>query len=173
MVGTIEPRKNHAAVLRIARRMASSRVPIVIVGRPGWGTDAEVQTLRRLHGEGIVVWLDDFADDELPGLYASSRGVLYPSWTEGFGLPVLEALAAGKPVVTGNDPVFREIGGDHVVQIDPADDQALLNAVAMLAAIPYDDAAASARRARAAHFGWERSATMLVEFIRDIEEFHR
>ncbi len=173
MVGTIEPRKNHAAVLRATARRTRAGLPVVVVGRPGWGTDDEVAELRRLRQAGRVVWLDDFADHLLPGLYAASTGVLYPSWTEGFGLPVLEALAAGKPVVTGNDLVFREVGGDQVVMIDPADDDALLEAMNALEEAPQDERAVAARRTRAAHFGWDRSVRMLVEFIRDIEEFHR
>ena len=170
MVGTIEPRKNHEGVVRAMALRKEAGLPLVIVGRPGWGTHDVARSLRELHESGSVVWLDDFPDERLPGLYASSQGVLYPSWTEGFGLPVLEALAAGRPVVTGNDPVFSEVGGHFVTQVDPGDAEALLEAIRLLETQPLDTYAQAARRAHAAQYSWGHSVTMLARWIRRIEE---
>lgn len=167
MVGTIEPRKNHAGVLRAVERHPEG-LPVVIVGREGWATDDTVRRIRDLVAAGRVVWLDDFGDQELPGLYAASRGVLYPSWTEGFGLPVLEALATGRPVVTGDDAVFREVAGDLGAFVDPADDDALLEAIRAIEVSEESDEAANARRQHAAQYGWDQPVTVLREWIRQV-----
>lgn len=167
MVGTIEPRKNHAGVLRAIERHPDG-LPLVVVGREGWASQDVVDGLRALGASGRVVWLDNFGDHELPNLYAASRAVLYPSWTEGFGLPVLEALATGRPVVTGDDAVFSEVAGSFARQVDPADDDALLNAVRELEAPEEGDEAANARRQHAAQYGWDQPVTVLRGWIRQI-----
>ncbi|HYH11114.1 MAG TPA: glycosyltransferase family 1 protein [Thermomicrobiales bacterium] len=173
MVGTVEPRKNHQGVLRAIERAGAGGLKLVVVGRPGWGTDDVARSLRELHGAGRIVWLDDFLDEQLPGLYAASRLVLYPSWTEGFGLPVLEGLATGRPVITGSDPVFREVGGQYVTVVEPGDDDALLAAIETLSEEPADQDVAAARRAHAAQYGWDRSVTMLANWLRQIQGTHR
>jgi len=167
MVGTIEPRKNHAGVLRALERHPDG-LPLVVVGREGWASASVVEGLRALEAADRVRWLDDFGDHELPGLYAASRGVLYPSWTEGFGLPVLEAMAAGRPVVTSDDAVFAEIAGDLVRRVDPADDDALLDAIRELETPEEGDEAANARRLHAAQYGWDQPVTVLRDWIRQI-----
>jgi glycosyltransferase involved in cell wall biosynthesis len=167
MVGTIEPRKNHAGVLRAIERHPDG-LPLVIVGRAGWATSDVVEGIRGLSAAGRLVWLDDFGDRELPGLYAASRGVLYPSWTEGFGLPALEALATGRPVVTGNDAVFREVAGSIAHIVDPGDDDALLEAIRAIEVLEEGDEAANTRRQHAAQYGWDQPVTVLREWIQDI-----
>ncbi len=167
MVGTIEPRKNHAGVLRAIERHPDG-LPLVVVGREGWASADVVENLRTLSAAGRVIWLSDFGDQELPGLYAASRGVLYPSWTEGFGLPVLEALATGRPVVTGDDAVFQEVAGSLARQVDPADDDALLEAIRELETPEESDEAANARRQHAAQYGWDQPVTVLRDWIRQI-----
>lgn len=173
MVGTIEPRKNHETVLRALARLRSDAPALVVVGRPGWGTGAIDRTMRSMHERGEIVWLDDFPDAQLPGLYAASTLVLYPSWTEGFGLPVLEGLATGRPVIAGNDPVFREVGGSHVTMVDPGDPDALAAAIEAVVSDTEEPGVAADRRAHAAHYGWNRSVTMLASWLRHIQGAHR
>ncbi len=167
MVGTVEPRKNHAGVLRAIERHPDG-LPLVIVGREGWAAGDVVDRIRALETSRRVIWLDDFGDHELPGLYAASRGVLYPSWTEGFGLPVLEALATGRPVVAGADDVFREVAGSLARLVDPADDDALLDAIQAVETAEEGDEAEDARRRHAAQYGWDQPVTALREWIRQV-----
>ena len=173
MVGTIEPRKNHEGVLRAIANRSDRGLPLVVVGREGWGTRHVLPMLRNLQERGQVIWLNRVQDTYLPGLYAASRGVVYPSWTEGFGLPVIEALAAGRPVVTGTDPVFAEVGGSLVTSVEPADEPSLLDGIRMLEESVGSHEIAAARRLHAAHYNWERSADVLALWIRRIMEEDR
>lgn len=162
MVGTIEPRKNHAAVLRVLARHAG--LPLVLVGRMGWGSGQLMPEIARLRTSGRIVWLEGLVDADLPSTYAGATGVLVPSWTEGFGLPVIEALAAGVPVLTGDDPVFGEVAGDLALRVDPADDAAIAAGIAALEAglAPGD---AATRRAHAARYDWDDAIRPLIELL--------
>lgn len=114
MVGTIEPRKGHRAALsaveRLWNRDPGQAPQLLIVGRPGWKTQRLQDSLRKLSTDrGPVRWLHDVSDEFLQQLYARSAGVLMCSEGEGFGLPLLEALSNGRPVLARDIPVFREL----------------------------------------------------------------
>ena len=125
-LGTIEPRKNHLLVLQIWRAMAE-RSPgttpkLVLAGRRGWENENVVDLLDRCPAlQGHVVEAGRVGDAELAGLISGARAVLMPSFAEGFGLPVAEALAAGVPVIASDIPVLRETGGVVPDYLDPLD----------------------------------------------------
>jgi glycosyltransferase involved in cell wall biosynthesis len=140
-VGTLEPRKNLAAAQQAARRLG---VPLKVVGARGWG-DVQV--------EG---WLGRVSDDELAALYRGARCLVYPSLYEGFGIPVLEAMVCGTPVVTSAGGATEEVAGGAAVLVDPRDPAAIA------AGIEEADRRRDELRAqgleRAARFSWERVA---------------
>jgi len=109
-VGTLEPRKNHALVQQAARALA---VPLRVVGARGWG-DIQVDG-----------WLGQVPDEELAALYRGARCLVYPSLYEGFGIPVLEAMACGTPVVTSAGGATEEVAGGAAVLVDPHDVSAI------------------------------------------------
>jgi glycosyltransferase involved in cell wall biosynthesis len=116
-VGTIEGRKNHILLLRLWRRMieqmGSSAPRLVIIGQRGWEADHALAMLDRCDAlRGHVAELGSCEDDELARLLAGARALLMPSFAEGFGLPLIEALEIGTPVIASDLPVFREIAGD-------------------------------------------------------------
>jgi glycosyltransferase involved in cell wall biosynthesis len=124
-VSTIERRKNHEVLYRAYHLLCTEgrrvRLPkLVFVGAPGWGvddflTDLELDPLTR----GLIVILDRVSDRELSMLYATAKFCVYPSFYEGWGLPVGEALAAGKVVLASDRGSLPEVGGDLVRYVDP------------------------------------------------------
>lgn len=133
--GTVEPRKNHRVLLRVWRRLAAERgaaAPrLVVVGKRGWGCEDILREMRALAAAGHLVQACGLASPACRALLDGSLALLAPSWAEGYGLPVAEALACGVPVVASDIPAFREQGVARL--IDPADDGRWHDAVAALA----------------------------------------
>ncbi len=137
MLGTIEPRKNHALILQVWRRLAerwsSVRGPLprlVIVGQRGWDV-AHVESLieRNPVLRPLIIEIPDCDDAGMATWLRHARALLFPSFTEGFGLPLVEALAIGTPVIASDIAVFREIAGDVPLYVDPLDALGWLEAV--------------------------------------------
>lgn len=126
VVGTVEPRKNHRTLLDAHKIVAADHpdLELVVVGRAGWRNDAVVERLAASSTSGgSVHWLADVDDETLSALYSGAFLVAVPSITEGYGLPVVEALAHGVPVVSSNGGALPEAGGDMVDYVDPLDVQ--------------------------------------------------
>lgn len=115
-VGTVEPRKGHdrllAAFSQLWTEQPHSDLGLLIVGKPGWKTDGLQRQLRQHPENGLRLrWLDHASDELLSELYSTATGLIATSLGEGFGLPLIEALAQGTPVLARDLPVFQEIGG--------------------------------------------------------------
>jgi glycosyltransferase involved in cell wall biosynthesis len=128
-VGTIEGRKNHLLLLRIWHRLVADLgrgAPLlVIVGQRGWKSEAATAMLDEIHQfDGAVRELGRCGDAELRGLLSGARALLMPSFAEGFGLPIIEALEAGTPVIASDLPVYREVVGGIPTYLDPDDSTA-------------------------------------------------
>lgn len=127
ILGTIEPRKNHLLLLNLWRQMAtegdSAPLPhLVIIGRRGWENENILDMIERCPAlQGVVHEHATLSDKAVAGLVHGARALLFPSFAEGFGLPLLEALAMGIPCLCSDLPVFREIAGDLPVYLDPLD----------------------------------------------------
>ena len=127
MLGTIEPRKNHFMMLHIWRslveRLGHAAVPhLVIIGQRGWECENAVDLLERCEAlKGMVTELPSCSDSELASWLGNARALLFPSMTEGYGLPLVEALALRTPVIASDLPVFREIAGNVPDYLDPLD----------------------------------------------------
>ncbi|MDC6166635.1 glycosyltransferase family 4 protein [Paucibacter sp. XJ19-41] len=166
-VGRIEPRKNHAALLRAYRLLPGTPPPLVIVGQRDFGYGDFETELAQMPAGRQVLLLDDVGDGELPALYRHAQIFVYPSFAEGFGMPPLEALASGVPVITSDSTAIPEVIGDAGLLIDPLDPQSLQAALSRLLA----DAALRAQLvqrglARADVFTWRRSAEHLAAAYR-------
>lgn len=129
VLGTIEGRKNHLMLLRIwsrlVQRLGNDAPRLLIIGQRGWEADEVFATLDRnaQHG-GHVRELNDCSDQDLAHHLASARALLFPSLAEGFGLPLVEALSFGVPVIASELPAFREIAGNGPDYLDPRDEAA-------------------------------------------------
>lgn len=171
MVGTLEPRKNHAAALHALARLKHAGWPhrLVIVGGHGW----RFEPIRRLVDElqlGADVVFAGFAPSEdLPPLYTGAACVLLPSHYEGFGFPVLEAMACGAPVVCSNVSSLPEVAGDVALMVAPQDHEELAAAVRRVLLEPQlADAMRQGGPRVAARFRWETCAAESADLYRTV-----
>jgi glycosyltransferase involved in cell wall biosynthesis len=168
-VGTVEPRKNLAAVVAGMRALDGRAVDLVLVGPDGWNEDL-ARRLAPLEATSVRVHRVGFLGaEELPALYAGAAAFCYPSLREGFGLPVLEAMAHGAPVVTSTGTATAEVAGPDALLVDPRDHRAVGEALESL----LDDPAAADRlrsrgRVRAASYTWERTAGLVAEAYAEV-----
>lgn len=150
-VATLEPRKNLSRVVEAARLAG---VELRVVGARGWG------------GVDVSGWVGELPDAELAGLYRGARCVLYPSLYEGFGLPVIEAMACGTPVVTSRSTAMEEVAGGAAVLVDPLDVSSIAEGIGQ--AVAHRDELVALGLARAREFTWERAADSVVELWREL-----
>ena len=162
-IGTIQPRKNLARIIRAHQSLPTlmqRAVPLLVAGRRGWGCDAELAMLRDADPRQLR-WLNYVAEHDLKPLLQQSTALVFPSLQEGFGLPVLEAFAAGVPVLSSNTTSIPEVAGDAALLVDPQDQHAI--AAGMQELVKHDALHAhlvKAGRQRAEGFTWERTAAM-------------
>lgn len=173
-VGTIEPRKNLDRLLTAYERLPESlrlRYPLVMAGGSGWCSEHTHEHMRSAASAGWLIYLRYVAQADLPLLYAGARVFVYPSLYEGFGLPVLEAMASGTPVITSNCSSLPEVVGTAGLQIQPEDIPALT--ATLVRALQDDDWCAKASVAglkRAAQFSWERCVQQTVQVYEHITD---
>lgn len=148
-VGTQEPRKN---IARLAEAVESLGIPLVLVGRHGWGS--KTQTL------GYV------PDSDLPAIYAASSVFAYPSLYEGFGFPVLEAMACGTPVVTSNISSLPELAGDAAILVNPEDVSSIAKGIKT--ALSKREDLIKKGKAQSKLFTWAKTAKQTLEVYEKI-----
>ena len=157
-VGTVEPRKNYPRLLA-AYRLLKARAgapPLVVVGRVGWAYGRALDELRAEPGVRLLGHVDDAT---LRALYQAAAALAFPSLYEGFGLPLLEAMAEGLPAIAGRAGALPELAGDAALLVDPLDVEAIAGGLErLLTDTALRDRLASAGRARAACFTWEAAA---------------
>jgi glycosyltransferase involved in cell wall biosynthesis len=161
-VGTLEPRKNLIQGLRAFRGLPETlreSMPFVIVGMKGWLTEGIEAEISALAAKGQVRPLGYLSDEALQHLYAGAAMLVYPSIYEGFGLPALEAMASGIPVITSDRSSLPEVVGDVGITVDPADVEGLAEAMRRLAEDPGERTDRGMRGLeRARGFSWAHCA---------------
>jgi glycosyltransferase involved in cell wall biosynthesis len=172
-VGTIEPRKNLARALRAFGRIAPSLPDhqFVIVGQPGWKYGEVLSEARRADLAGKVVLTGYVPEEELPIFYNHAVALVYPSLYEGFGLPLIEAMACGTPVLTSAGSSLSEVAADAALFVPPTREDTMAEAMTALATD--GSLRADLRRRgleRAATFSWERTARETIEVYREVAE---
>lgn len=161
-VGTLEPRKNLDVLIRAfaaAKRTGGSNRALVLVGARGWMDSHLFALVNELDLGEHVVFAGYVPSDELPGWYNAADLFAYPSAYEGFGLPLLEAMACGVPAITTASSALAEVAGDACITVEPGSEEALR--VALMQVLS-DEGLRSAMRAaglqRASAFSWEQAA---------------
>lgn len=167
-VGTQEPRKNYTRLLQAFRSVHRSHpdLKLVIAGRRGWRTRL-AETIESLHLENHVVVIDDASDEDLLSLYEHCECFVFPSLYEGFGLPLLEAMSFGKPIVASDVSAIPQVLGGAGVLVDPLDVDSIAEGVLRVLA----DSDLSARlgrdaKRRACEFSWDTAGDATIELIR-------
>jgi glycosyltransferase involved in cell wall biosynthesis len=132
--GTIEPRKNHLMLLHVwrelVRREGASAPKLVLIGSRGWENENVIDLLERCDAiSNHVIEASGLSTPSLKRLLDGARALLMPSFAEGYGLPIAEALAAHVPVIASDIPVFQEIGGSRIVAVSPIDGERWLEAI--------------------------------------------
>lgn len=167
-VGTVQPRKNYQMLIRAFAPIAQKQEHnLVIAGGKGWLYD---DILAEVHAQGLVgrVLFTDFVQDgDLPALYSGASLFAFPSLYEGFGLPLLEAMACGVPVISSNTSCLPEVAGEAAVLLSPHDQGAWTEAMQSLLDNPVDCAQLVASGyAQAKRFSWERAGRRLLNTYR-------
>lgn len=169
-VGTLEPRKGVDTLINAYVKLAG-RYPhqLVIAGKRGWYYQSIFQRVADLGLAGRVRFLDYVPDDDLPSLYASATVFAFPSSYEGFGLPVLEAMASGTPVVCSDGSSLREIAAQSALAVPSGQPEALAAALeSVLAGAGLRDDLRQKGLERAAKFTWEKTARETLEVYRRV-----
>ena len=170
-VSTLQPRKNVDRLVTAYEQLPAeirSRRQLVIAGRYGWGVAPLRERLRALRSAGRVVWLDYVDSATLRALHYGAHAFVFPSLAEGFGLPVLEALATGLPVVASDLPALREVARDHATYVSPHDVAEIGGAMAKLDDDTGAAADTEARRLHARKFTWRRCARGTLDVYREV-----
>ena len=142
---------------------------MIIVGNRGWGCDKIIANLKSGSYSSSVIWLNHLPGDDLLALVKAARALIFPSLFEGFGLPVLEAFAAGVPVITSNTTSLPEVSGDAALLVDPLDISAIAESMSKI----YEDDNLRSEMvkkgtARAIEFSWERTALETIKVYQDV-----
>lgn len=175
-VSTIEPRKNLLVLLEAyqALRQRHPDIQLVIAGKRGWHSEPFFERLQALGLSDAVRLLGFVPDGDLPALYSLAEVFAFPSLYEGFGLPVLEAMACGTPVICSNTSSLPEVAGEAALQIAPADVQEWARALEQIVS---DSALRASLRERglkqAARFTWENTARQTYSIYQEVYAAHR
>jgi glycosyltransferase involved in cell wall biosynthesis len=171
-VGSLQPRKNLVRLIRAYEKLRSERADfrpqLVIVGRKLWLTHEIFDEVKKHRWADDVILTGYVSDEELPALYRAARAFVYPSLFEGFGLPPLEAMACGTPVVTSNVSSLPEVTGDAALLIDPNDERSL--AGALIEIVNNDRLRAELREkgiAQAKKFTWRDAAQKTLRLYQE------
>lgn len=171
-VGVIEPRKNQHGLLRayaLLKANLKGTYPLAIAGGKGWLMDDFEKELKALHLEGDVVFLGYVDNDTLQWLYQHCYAFIYPSLFEGFGLPILEAMGMGAPVIASNVSSIPEIVGQAGFLIDPKKEETIYQAMRLLA---MDNRLRQKYREKSRKqanlFSWQTAAAKVLECYREV-----
>jgi glycosyltransferase involved in cell wall biosynthesis len=166
-LGSLQPRKNFGRLIEaysLARRMVTIDQQLVIGGAKGWLYDDIYAKVADLNLAGDVRFTGYICEADLAALYSGADLFAYPSLYEGFGLPIIEALACGTPVLTADNSCLAEAGGPGALYVDAHNTQSIAEALVRLCTdSALRNQLASIGRIHASHFTWERSASQLIQ----------
>jgi glycosyltransferase involved in cell wall biosynthesis len=174
-VGTLEPRKNHLGLIKAFHELLQStrqdQIILAIAGGKGWMYEETQQMVRDLKLEDRVRFLGRVSEPELLALYSLTEIFAFPSFFEGFGIPPLEAMACGAPVLTSNTSSLPEAVGDAALLIDPRDTHAIAEALArMLESEQLREELRQKGYRQAQRYTWSQAATKMLTVYQQLSQ---
>jgi glycosyltransferase involved in cell wall biosynthesis len=165
-VGTLQPRKNIAKLIEAFSKVNIQDLSLVIVGKRGWMYEDIISAPEKFGVKEKVLFLENISDDELPALYKNALCFVMPSLYEGFGLPILEAMKNGCPVLASNTSSLPEAGGDAALYFNPQDTEEITSKIRLVVS----DAALREEMRKKGYehvkkFSWEKSARKLLAVL--------
>jgi glycosyltransferase involved in cell wall biosynthesis len=172
-VGSLEPRKNLVRLLQAFELIRKEvKISLVIVGPKGWMYDGIFSSTAVIEHKDDIIFAGHVEDQVLPKLYSQAKAFVFPSLYEGFGLPALEAMACGAPLIASGTSSLREVCGDAAIYVDPFDVKNIFENIFML--VKNDQRRAELREKgleRSRQFSWEKTARMTLEAYKKVSEF--
>ena len=173
-VGNLEPRKNLERLIEAFGRLHGKEHQLIIVGNRWYQGGVAERKARSLGLNGRVKFLGYVPRSDLPEIFSGATALVYPSLLEGFGLPIIEAMACGTPVITSNNSSMREVAGDAAALVDPRNVREIAEAMARVA----EDSSLRAQLSqkglkRASEFSWKKTAELTLEVYREAIEMER
>ena len=166
-IGRLEPRKNHINLLRAYAQLPEPRLPLVVIGQRDFHSDAIFAELRVLGLEGQVRFMERVGDEAMPALLRHAAVFVYPTFAEGFGMPVAEAMASGVATVTSSTTALPEVAGDAALTADPHSPAQIAGAIRALLEDPLLRSRSVERGLlQAARFSWSGAAQVLLHSYR-------
>lgn len=169
-VGTLQPRKNFARLIEAFSTLPDKEIALVIVGKKGWLYDEILESPRKFGVEDRVRFMDFVPDEALPDLYKNAECFVLPSLYEGFGLPVLEAMSYGTPVVVSDISSLPEIAGEAGIYIKPESTESIAGGITR--ALSESKGARTKRVAlgkkRVTEFTWDKAADKVIEVLQEV-----
>jgi glycosyltransferase involved in cell wall biosynthesis len=171
-LGSVEPRKNLPSALIAFKALLETKkidYQFVIAGGKGWKNEAFYRLLKKLSIDANLVMTGYVPEEDLPALYQGAEVFVYPSLYEGFGLPVLEAMASGTPVITSNTSSLPEVAGDAALLVNPLEVVEIYETMEALATRPELSRDLRAKgKIQSNTFSWEKSARKTLEAYRGV-----
>ena len=172
-VGTVEPRKNLANIVKafgeFSHNGKNQDVKLIWAGKKGWEDESIFEDIRKRGLEGKIIFTGQVDDEQLSELYRNALALVFPSFSEGFGLPLIEAMASGCPVIHSGKGALREVSGREQLEVDPHDPKSIAKAMKALS-----DSGGLRRKMirdgikRAKRYTWEKAAEGLYGVYREL-----
>lgn len=166
-VGTLQPRKNFAGLIEAFSRISDTEIELIIVGKKGWLYEEILASPTKYGVSDRVKFLDFVPDEDLPTLYKNATCFVLPSLYEGFGLPVLEAMSFGIPVVVSNTSSLPEIAGEAGVYVNPHDVEDITNGLNRVLRENNSDRIKKGKE-RAKMFTWDKAAEKVMKVLEEV-----
>ncbi len=172
-VGTFQPRKNIGRIIDVYKALPAhikNEYQLVLVGRKGWKSDELIQSITALEAIGDCVWVRDADDFDLRCLYQGASVFMFPSLSEGFGLPVLEAFACRVPVITSKGTALEEVAGGAAYLVDPYSVENMVCTLNDVLSMDVDATQTTIKRGvdRCRQFSWESAAHMIYDVYKKL-----